>query len=635
MTYFDNLLHLLKLEREEDQRSYQKLTENTSAAERRANGITWYPVAIRGTEPSRGDYITVELERTTHRDVAHQFRFGVPAALFSNHDPKANRVEGTVTYQGNDRLKITLFADELPEWTRDGKLGVDLLFDNNSYDDIQAALKTAGTVSTQPTGNRLIQVLTGQKQPTFSTQPINVKPVGLNPAQQQAVDNIVAAQDLAIVHGPPGTGKTTTLVQAIKAVAMQHHEQVLVVAPSNTAVDLLSEKLSLEGLRVLRIGNPARVSEKLTTLTLDSQMAQHSLIKDIKKLKKQASEYKNMAHKYKRNFGKAERDQRKALFTEAHKIMQDVGKTEQYIVDDLVAKAQIITATLVGANHYTIRNTKFKTVFIDEAGQALEPACWIPILKAQKVVLAGDHMQLPPTVKSTEAAKQGLSTTLLEKCAALYPEAVTLLDTQYRMNEIIMGFSSQELYENRLKAHTTVASQLLFEGDQPLCFIDTAGCGFNEQAEGTSTANPDEAGFVFKHLSLLVEQLTTAQTVINFPSIAVISPYKEQIRLLQEQLLNHPDLAKYQSHIAVNTIDSFQGQERDVVYLSMTRSNTDGEIGFLADTRRMNVAMTRARKKLVVIGDSATLGSFPFYADFITYAEQVGGYQSAWDFAPF
>ncbi len=635
MTYFDNLLHLLKLEREEDQRSYQKLTENTSAAERRANGITWYPVAIRGTEPSRGDYITVELERTTHREVAHQFRFGVPAALFSNHDPKANRVEGTVTYQGNDRLKITLFTDELPEWTRDGKLGVDLLFDNNSYDDIQAALKTAGTASTQPTQGRLIQVLTGQKQPAFSTQAVNAESVGLNPAQQQAVDNIVAAQDLAIVHGPPGTGKTTTLVQAIKAVVTQQHEQVLVVAPSNTAVDLLSEKLSQAGLRVLRIGNPARVSEKLTALTLDSQMAQHSLIKDIKKLKKQASEYKNMAHKYKRNFGKAERDQRKALFTEAHKIMQDVGKTEQYIVDDLVAKAQIITATLVGANHYTIRNTQFKTVFIDEAGQALEPACWIPILKVQKVILAGDHMQLPPTVKSTEAAKQGLSTTLLEKCVTLHPEAVTLLDTQYRMNETIMGFSSQEFYEGRLRADATVANQLLFEADQPVCFIDTAGCGFNEQAEGTSTANPDEAGFVFKHLSLLVEQLTTAPPASNFPSIAIISPYKEQIRLLQEQLLNHPDLAKFQSHIAVNTIDSFQGQERDVVYLSMTRSNTDGEIGFLADTRRMNVAMTRARKKLVVIGDSATLGSFPFYGDFIAYAEQVGGYQSAWDFAPF
>ncbi|WP_342647703.1 AAA domain-containing protein [Mucilaginibacter sp. CSA2-8R] len=635
MTYFDNLLHLLKLEREEDQKSYQKLTENNSAADRRANGITWYPVAIRGTEPSRGDYITVELERTTHQDIAHQFRFGVPAALFSNHDPKANRAEGTVSYQGNNRLKVTLYTDELPEWARDGKLGVDLLFDNNSYDEIQAALKTATTASTQPAENRLIEVLTGLKQPVFSSQSATVQSVGLNPAQQQAVNSIIAAQDLAVVHGPPGTGKTTTLVQAIKVVVTQAHEQVLVVAPSNTAVDLLSEKLNLQGLRVLRIGNPARVSEKLTALTLDNQMAQHSLIKDIKKLKKQASEYKNMAHKYKRSFGKAERDQRKALFNEAHKIMQDVGKTEQYIIDDLVAKAQVVTATLVGANHYTIRDTKFRTVFIDEAGQALEPACWIPILKAQKVILAGDHMQLPPTIKSTEAARQGLSTTLLEKCAKLYPGAVTLLETQYRMNNVIMGFSSQEFYEGRLKAHATVANQLLFDDDQPLCFIDTAGCGFNEQAEGTSTANPDEAAFVFKHLSLLIKQINAAQPAANFPTIAVISPYKEQIRLLQEQLLNHPELAKYQNHIAVNTIDSFQGQERDVVYLSMTRSNTESEIGFLADTRRMNVAMTRARKKLVVIGDSATLGSFPFYADFITYAEQNGGYQSAWDFAPF
>ncbi|MEO6632083.1 MAG: AAA domain-containing protein, partial [Mucilaginibacter sp.] len=459
MPYFKKLLDLLKIEREEDRNSYLKLTETSSVADRRANGLTWYPIAIRGTEPSRGDYLTVEVERTTHQDISHQFRFGSPAVLFTNHDPKKDRVEGTVTHQGGNRLKITLFTDELPDWSRDGKLGIELLFDNNSYDEMQNAVKQASAVKEKPEG-RLVNILTGESAPVFSRQNQFSTFAGLNTSQEQAVQNILSAQDLAIVHGPPGTGKTTTLVQAIKALIAQNKEQILVVAPSNTAVDLLSEKLSIEGLNVLRIGNPARVSERLVSLTLDSKMAEHSYVKDVKKLKKQASEYKNMAHKYKRSFGKAERDQRKALFDEAHKIMREVDKTEQFIIDDLVAKAQVITATLVGSNHYTVRNVKFNTVVIDEAGQALEPACWIPILKAQKLIMAGDHLQLAPTIKSNEAARAGLSTTLLEKCVALHPEAVTLLEEQYRMNETIMGFSSKEFYSDRLKAHESVAHRL-------------------------------------------------------------------------------------------------------------------------------------------------------------------------------
>lgn len=632
MDYFKKLLTLLKIESEDDRKAYLKLTESASAADRRANGLTWYPIAIRGTEPSRGDYLTVEVERTTHRDLPHQLRFGASAALFSNHDPKNDRVEGTISYQGGDRLKISLFADELPDWARDGKLGIDLLFDNNSYDEMQNALKQAETLNAKPTEGRLIQILTGENAPTFSTLPFQLPPNYLNASQQVAVKNILSAQDLAVVHGPPGTGKTTTLVQAIKALNTQDKAQILVVAPSNTAVDLLSQKLADQGLNVLRIGNPARVSEKLMSLTLDSKMAGHPQMKEVKKLKKQAGEYKNMAHKYKRSFGRAERDQRKALFDEAHKILREVGKTEEYIINDLVNKANVVTATLVGANHYIIKNTKFNTVVIDEAGQALEPACWIPILKAQKVILAGDHFQLSPTIKSPEAAKGGLSTTLLDKCVGLHPECVTLLQQQYRMNEAIMAYSSKVFYEGTLQADETVAHHLLFTGDTPLNFIDTAGCGFEEKPEGTSTTNPEEAAFVFKHLQVLVEDLKKHYSEANFPSIAVISPYKEQIRLLKEQLANHPDLSAYSNHIAVNTIDSFQGQERDAVYISMTRSNNEGDIGFLSDLRRMNVAMTRARKKLVVIGDSSTLSRLPFYADFIAYAESIGGYKSAWEY---
>ena len=632
MEYFKKLLDLLKMEREQDRRAYQQLIETSGVSERRANGLTWYPIAIRDTELGRGDYLTVEVERTTHQDIPHQLRFGASAVIFSNHDPKENRTEGVITFQGGNRLKITLRTDELPHWSRDGKLGIDLLFDDNSYDEMQNALKLASTLSEKPKEAHLIKVLTGEKPATFETAVPHFSSTVLNDSQQAAVSRILSANELAIVHGPPGTGKTTTLVQAVKALIQQDHRQVLVVAPSNTAVDLLSEKLSDEGLNVLRVGNPARVSDRLMALTLDSRMAEHSSMKEIKKMKKQANELRNMAHKYKRNFGKAEREQRKALFDEAHRIIKDVEKTEQYITNDLLSRAQVITATLVGANHYTVRHLKYHTVVIDEAGQALEPACWIPILKAQKLVLAGDHCQLPPTIKSEEAARNGLSTTLLEKCVNLHPNAVVLLEEQYRMHEMIMGYSSGVFYQNRLKAHASVAGHLLFDTDSPMVFVDTAGCGFDEKAEGASTSNSEEAAFVFKHLTQLAAALSTHYQPHNFPSIAVISPYRQQIQLLKEQLQHSTPLHVYGDKISVNTIDSFQGQERDIVYISVTRSNSESRIGFLSDIRRMNVAMTRARKKLVVIGDSATLSQFPFYANFIAYAEQQNAYQSAWEF---
>lgn len=634
MDYFKKLLGLLKTEREEDFQQYRQLTEKSSVSERRANGLTWYPLAIRGSEMSRGDYLSVELERTTHQDISHQFRFGMPAVFFSNHDSKNDRVEGMITHQNGNRLKITLRTDELPEWTRDGKLGIDLLFDDNSYEEMQSALKQAATLQEKNTNDdttRLIQILTAEKKPTFQDSSVFPMAESLNSFQQSAVQKILNANELAIVHGPPGTGKTTTLIQAIKALIKRDNQKILVVAPSNTAVDLLSEKLLEEGLNVLRVGNPTRVTERLLSLTLDSRMANHPQVKEAKRLRKQAQEYKNMAHKYKRSFGKSERDQRKLLFDEAHKIMKEVGNIEQYIIDDVLAKTQVVTATLVGANHYTVRDLRYHTVVIDEAGQALEPACWIPILKAQKVILAGDHCQLPPTIKSDTAAKDGLGTTLLEKCVAHHPEAVTMLEEQYRMNMQIMGYSSQVFYQNRLQAHTSVANWRVFAGDKPLLFIDTAGCGFDEKLEGTSSTNPEEAALLFKHLVQLAAEWQAHTKDNRFPSIGIISPYKQQIQVLAEQLTSVTELQPYLSSIAINTVDSFQGQERDVIYISMTRSNAEGNIGFLADIRRMNVAMTRARKKLVVVGDSATLAHLPFYADFISYTENIDAYQSAWE----
>jgi ATP-dependent RNA/DNA helicase IGHMBP2 len=635
MDYFAQVAELLTIEQSEDRRQYQEQAISASVSIRREAGLAWYPIAIRDTELGRGDYLTVEVERTTHQDIAHQLRFGAPAALFSNHDPTHDRVEGTISFQAGNRLKLTLRTDELPEWARDGKLGIDLLFDDNSYSEMFGALRQAAALAARREEGRLVRILTGEGSPAFQDTPPAtqvVDPEGLNSSQQSAVERILAAEDLAIVHGPPGTGKTTTLVAAIRSLLRKDEGQVLVVAPSNTAVDLLSEKLADTGVNVLRIGNPAKVSEKLFSLTLDSRMAEHGAMKEIKRLRKKAGEFKDMAHKYKRNFGQAEREQRKALFDEARNILKEVERTEQFILDDVIGKARVITATLVGANHYTVRNLRYATVLIDEAGQALEPACWIPILKAPKLVLAGDHCQLPPTIKSEEAARKGLSTTLLEKCVSLHPEAVTLLEVQYRMHERIMGYASEVFYDRRLRAHPAVAQHVLFAGEAPLAFVDTAGCGFDELQEGTGLTNPEEAAFLIRHATKLVAELETRYPGDDFPTMAIISPYRNQVHLLQELVRAAPGLREHADKITVNTIDSFQGQERDIVYIGMTRSNADNRIGFLSDTRRMNVAMTRARKKLVVIGDSATLSRVPFYAGFIAYAQQLEAYQSAWEF---
>ncbi|MCP9769865.1 DUF2075 domain-containing protein [Lacihabitans sp. LS3-19] len=621
MDYFKDLAEILKIEKLEDQAQYKKLTESASIGERRGNGLTWYPVAIRGQELGRGDYLTVEFERTTHQDLSHQFRFGVPAILFSNHDPKVDKIEGVVTHQGGNRLKLNIRTDELPDWSRDGKLGLEVLFDNTSYEEMFSALKKASDAEN-------IEVIKGNKTPTFNETLPYFSEKDLNASQNKAVEKILNANELAIVHGPPGTGKTTTLVAAICKLAIEKNEKILVVAPSNTAVDLLSEKLSNAGLNVMRVGNPVRVSENLSALTMDGKMRNHPAYKDIKKLKIQANEYKNMAHKYKRSFGKAERDQRKALFDEAHKIMKEVEQTEQYILDDLSSKTQVVAATLVGSNHYTVAKNLYDTIVIDEAGQALEPACWIPILKAKKVVLAGDHCQLAPTIKSQEAAKKGLEKTLLEKLVEKHPSAVVLLDTQYRMNEQIMAHSSKTFYNNDLKAHDSVAFRRISEDLPPVQFIDTAGCGFDEKLEGTSSTNPEEAAFVIKRVEELFEKIDKNKV----PSVAIISPYKQQIQILNEYLNSSEILTTYAKNISVNTIDSFQGQERDAVFISMTRSNNEGEIGFVADTRRMNVAMTRARMLLVVVGDSATIGNFPYYSDFIEYTQSIDSYKSAWEF---
>ena len=620
---------MLEIEKQADFESYFELTTRASVAEKRTLGLCWYPIVIKGSELGRGDYLTVELERPSHQDITHQFRFGMPVALFSNAESANDRVDGIISHQGKDRLKITFKFDELPEWAIKGKLGIELLFDNNSYDEMFKALASAKHQVGD--NNPLINVLTGNQEPTFTGQKELTFP-GLNESQQHAVNQVLSANELAIVHGPPGTGKTTTVVAAIVALLKQNTGQILVTAASNAAVDLLCEKLTDKGVKVLRIGNPVRVSPKVTSATLDHKVAEHDQTKEIKLLRKRASEFQNMAHKYKRNFGKAEKEQRKMLFAEAFKIKKEIEVIESYITEQAIAGAQVIAATLVGSNHHTIRNLTFDTVVIDEASQALEPACWIPILKSKRAIFAGDHCQLPPTVKSQEASQKGLSKTLFEKCVEHHTQAVTLLAVQYRMNEAIMGFSSQTFYQNKLRAHSGNAQQRIQPTDEPLSFIDTSGCGFDETRDGTSTVNQEEAMFLIQHLGNWVASLNMDPNEAAFPSIAVVAPYKQQVVLIKE-LLNEADILQpFLKHVSVDTVDAFQGQERDVVYIGLTRSNAEGNIGFLSDIRRMNVAITRARKKLVLIGDGSTLSRSTFYDNLMQYVESAGQYLSAWEF---
>lgn len=631
MNYFDELITLLHEEQQYDKVQHEALLLKSSLNERRMQGVTWFPIQITDSELGRGDYLSVSLKKTNHLDVDHRFRFGMPVSLFSNHDPNADRIDGIISSVNKESMRISFLVDELPDWSRRGKLGVDLLFDEYSYREMANALRQAKELATDPRQGKLIRKLIGGEQLYTGEKDTFFEHPDLNVSQNSAVQQVLTTTDIALLHGPPGTGKTTTLIRAIAALSKSNNKQILVVAPSNTAVDLLTERLDAAGIAVTRIGNPVKVSEHLQELTLNSRIDRHSANKDIKSLQKQVRTYTDMAQKYKRNFGKAEREQRKALFDEAYRIRKDVDKIQDFIVMDILDRSQVITATLVGANQDVIRNRRYETVVIDEAAQAMEPACWIPILKADKLVLAGDHCQLSPTVKSNKGMDNKLSNTLFEKLINLYPQAVSLLDIQYRMNEQIMNYPSSALYGGLLKADCSVAHWTIANDSEPIVYIDTAGAGFEETESDGAIYNLGEASFLRSHLKAAIATWVESSPIEQWPSIGIIAPYRKQVSVLKEMLEQDEELRPYAAIIKVQTIDSFQGQEKDIIYISLTRSNNEQQIGFLSDVRRMNVAMTRAKKKLVVIGDSATIGVHSFYQKFIDYAENLGHYHSVWE----
>lgn len=631
MNYFDELKTLLNIEQDFDREQYETLLLKSSLNERKLKGVTWFPIQIKGEEMGRGDYLTITLSKTNNQEDEHRFRFGMPVALFSNHDPLVDRAEGLISFVNRDTMKIALRVDELPDWTRRGKLGVDLLFDENSYKEMHEALRKAKELRLDLNEGRLIREIIGEEELKGYKKEINYDNGTLNQSQNEAIVHILSENPISIIHGPPGTGKTTTLVKAVQALLKKENKQILIVAPSNTAVDVLTERLDATGVLVTRIGNPVKISEHLQELALDAQVDQHPANKEVKLLKKKARAYTEMAQKYKRSFGRSEREQRKALFDEARKIGKEIGDIQDFMVADILDKAQVVTATLVGSNQYAVRNRVYQVVIIDEAAQALEPACWIPILKANKVVLAGDHCQLPPTVKSNAQMNIGLYHTLFEKLVKRYPEHVSLLNVQYRMNEKIMQYPSTALYDDHLIAGDHVQHWTLKEDSEPVVFIDTAGAGFEEEQDGTATFNVGEARFVINHLKQSLVSFEQVYDESDFPAIAVITPYRRQATVLNELLVNDEQIVPFRHHIQINTIDSFQGQEKDIIYISLTRSNDQQAIGFLSDVRRMNVAMTRAKKKLIVVGDSATVGKHEFYDNFIKYVDTMQSYHSVWE----
>ena len=640
MNSIEQLQHIQKLlaiEKKEDLRQYREKVLRRSLSERVQKGISWYPVALKGVFIGTGEKIVLELEREGEGKSSNVLQSGSTISVFGMQgDREEGRNSGVISWIRQRKMQVVLSTEQIPDWVHGAKIGVDLDFDDRTYREMDKALKKVMEAKSNQRIWDLRELILGTAKPKFHQWEIHYQNPDLNDSQNHAVELALRALDLAVIHGPPGTGKTTTLVQAIKE-TLRRENQVLVCAPSNTAVDLLVLKCQEQGLSVVRLGNPARVEEELHRLTLDGAIAHHDDYKLLKSYRKEAESLKKRALKFKRNYGQKERQQRNYLMKEVRALKETAMKLEDYIIHQILTHSQVVACTLTGASSSVLGSKRFHSVFIDEAAQALSPGAWIPLLRANRAIFAGDHHQLPPTVKSVEADREGLGITLFEQVIEKSSESSAMLEIQYRMHEQIMNFSGRWFYENLLQAAPSVKYRGLGDSFRPVEFVDTAGCGFEEEKdpESLSTFNTEEANLLLKHAALLFNQIESKlpDELEKGFSLGIIAPYKAQVQTLQNKIAQSPLLSSYLSHISVNTVDGFQGQERDVIYISLTRSNARGEIGFLANVRRMNVAMTRARKKLVVVGDSATLGQNPFFQAFFDYIDEIDAYHTAWEWA--
>ena len=599
------LLKCVELEEKEQAVRY-RLDQAHTLKQLKAEGLALHPLIVTRKSFGYADYPEISF-RLSFPPEASQFRDGAAIECFREGEEP---VKGLLLGLDGNKGEFRLYAPDFPDWIEEDGVGIKLAPDTRTTLIMKRSLEALEHHQEAYRLFCMLHDLPGEAREIPSGMPPqNGQDPLLNESQQQAVSRILEGQQVSIVHGPPGTGKTTTLVAAITEL-VRRGEKVLVAAPSNAAADHIARGLLQRKLPLLRVGNTGKTDADVFPFTPEGRLNNSKALKEIRQLKMRAEEFRRMALKYKRNFGKAEREQRNLLFREVKLIREEIKKLQAYNEEKLFEEAAVIAGTPIGLVDALPQDRRYDTLVIDEAGQCLEPLAWCIIPFARKLILAGDHWQLPPTVLSPEAIRLGLNRSILEAAIGQWP-GVNLLNIQYRMRESIAGFSNSYFYEGRLRS----APHLSDQGEH-LVFIDTAGSGYEEEQgpDGSSLQNPGELDIARQ----LIEQEGWAPG-----DVAFISPYAGQVAAARESL---PE------GIRISTIDSFQGQEKEHIILSLVRSNGESEVGFLKDYRRMNVAITRAREKLVVIGDSATLGADKFFRDFLTYAERSGNYRTAWEF---
>lgn len=599
---------------------YQEQAEKAGIWKKIQQGLCWYPVTTGRSYYNSLNQLVVEITRREDKEVEHNFEYGRPVCFFKtngNGKPFYFSFSSTISYVQDDVMVVSLpspFA--LTEIQGESDLGIQLYFDETSYKAMFAALKEVLSAK----GNRLAElrdILLG-KSLAAKRELFPIRFPWLNSSQESAVNQVLAAKDVAIVHGPPGTGKTTTLVEAVYE-TLHRENQVMVCAQSNTAVDWIAEKLVDRGVNVLRIGNPTRVNDKMLSFTYERRFEAHPDYSELWGIRKAIREIQA-------GFRKKSRSERDTERNRLSRLKYRATELEMKIDAELFDEARVIACTLVGAANRLLTTHHFTTLFIDEAAQALEAACWIAIEKADRVVLAGDHQQLPPTIKCLEAAREGLDQTLMQTIALNKPEAVSLLNLQYRMNETIMRFPSRWFYHDQLKAAPEVRERGILEWDTPIVWTNTAGCEYleHQQEESLSRINKREAELLVLQLQVYIENISKERVLEEQIDFGVISPYKAQVYYLRSLIKRNAFFKPFRKLITIHTVDGFQGQERDVILISLVRANEAGQIGFLNDLRRMNVAITRARMKLIIIGDASTLSHHPFYRKLYQYIQEKG-----------
>lgn len=615
--YLQHQYELLQIEYEYEKEQFKQQTELMGIGRKIKRGMCWYPLNLGRNYYNALNQLVIEVERREDKDIEHQFEYGRPVCFFTQDvSGKLNYLNfvATVNYVDEDRMVVILpSVDALLALQSKEVVGVQLYFDETSYRLMFEALKQVIGAK----NNRLAElrdIFHGtQPASTFSFHPLRFP--WLNATQEEAVNKVLHAKDVAIVHGPPGTGKTTTLVEAVYE-TLHRENQVLVCAQSNMAVDWISEKLVDRGVSVLRIGNPSRVNDKMLSFTYERRFESHPDYPQLWSIRKAIREL------YARSRKGAERE---AVRQKINSLKDRATELEIRINESLFSEARVIACTLVGSANRLLTGQKFGTLFIDEAAQALEAACWIPIRKADWVILAGDHCQLPPTVKAPEALRAGLGHTLMQTIVKSKPDTVSLLKLQYRMNDEIMRFSSEWFYGGMLQSAPEVKYRSILDFDTPIEWINTEGLDCNEEfiGENYGRINKSEAELSIEQLKGYITKIGRERFLDERIDVGMISPYKAQVQYLRRLVRNDAFFKPYRQAITINTVDGFQGQERDVILISLVRANEEGQIGFLNDLRRMNVAITRARMKLIILGDASTLTRHAFYKKLYTYIESL------------